>query len=412
MNTTSAQGVGGRAGEWPGDELTLTRLTGRGWQPVPFRQFVLKVNSRCNLSCTYCYVYHLADQSWRRQPVTMSREVVAATAGRIAAHAARHQLTRVEVILHGGEPLLAGAAFLDHVARQIRSAVAPDTAVELTVQTNGTLLTPAFLELCADVEMKIGVSVDGGPADNDRRRVRHDGGGSHASVEAGLRLLTSERFRPLLSGLLCVVDLHSDPVTVYENLLAWQPPAMDFLLPHGNWTSRPPGRDEDERLAPYGDWLGALFERWYSAPEDETDIRLFLEIIVLLLGGDSQVETVGLSPSSVLVIETDGTVEQVDALKSAYPGAAATGLTVLRDDFDEAFHHPGILARQIGAAALGADCAACPVHRVCGGGYYPHRYRAGSGFQNRSVYCPDLLALINRIHRRIQPDIDKVRRSK
>ncbi|WP_232295305.1 FxsB family cyclophane-forming radical SAM/SPASM peptide maturase [Parafrankia sp. EUN1f] len=378
---------------------------------MPFRQFVLKVNSRCNLSCTYCYVYHLADQSWRQQPVTMSRQVVAATATRIAAHAARHQLTQVEVILHGGEPLLAGAAFLDHVARKVRSEVGPDTAVELTVQTNGTLLTPDFLDLCVDLGMKVGVSVDGGSSDNDRRRVRHDGGGSHARIEAGLALLTSERFRPLLAGLLCVVDLDSDPITVYENLLAWRPPTMDFLLPHGNWTSRPPGREENETSTPYSDWLGALFERWYTAPEHETDIRLFLEIIVLLLGGESRLETIGLSPSSVLVVETDGTIEQVDALKSAYAGAAATGLTVLRNEFDDAFGHPGILARQIGAEALGAECLGCPVHRVCGGGYYPHRYRAGSGFQNRSVYCPDLFSLITQIQRRIQHDINGVRRS-
>ncbi|OAA24526.1 uncharacterized protein UG55_102948 [Frankia sp. EI5c] len=409
MNTAHTGGPGWHAGEWPGSELTRARLIGREWQPVPFRQFVLKVNSRCNLSCTYCYVYHLADQSWRRQPVTMSPEIVAATARGIARHAERHGLTRVEVILHGGEPLLAGAGFLGHVARQVRSAVDPGTAVEFTVQTNGTLLTPAFLDLCAEVGMKVGVSVDGGAADNDRRRVRHDGGGSHASVEAGLRLLTSEQFRPLLSGLLCVVDLAGDPRTIYENLLAWRPPSMDFLLPHGNWTSRPPGRDADERSTPYGDWLGALFERWYSAPEHETDIRLFLEILVLLLGGSSQVETIGLSPSAVLVIETDGAIEQVDALKSAYAGAAATGLTVLRDDFDEAFRHPGIRARQIGAAALGPECSACPVHRVCGGGYYPHRYRAGSGFKNRSVYCPDLFALITMIERRIRADVGGVR---
>ena len=30
---------------------------------APFRQYIVKLHSRCNLSCTYCYVYHHVDQS-------------------------------------------------------------------------------------------------------------------------------------------------------------------------------------------------------------------------------------------------------------------------------------------------------------------------------------------------------------
>ena len=53
---------------------------------------------------------------------------------------------------------------------------------------------------------------------------------------------------------------------------------MDLLLPHANWSCPPPG-------AGYADWLIAVFERWYSAPEQETRIRLFTELIQLVLGG-------------------------------------------------------------------------------------------------------------------------------
>src|SRR5262249_15228527 len=78
------------------------------WRPPPIRQFVLKVHSRCNLACDYCYVYRMADQTWRDQPLAMSRETLRLAADRIAEHAARHRLSRVGVVLHGGEPLLAG----------------------------------------------------------------------------------------------------------------------------------------------------------------------------------------------------------------------------------------------------------------------------------------------------------------
>ena len=37
--------------------------------------FLLKVASRCNLSCDYCYMYEHADQSWRNQPHMFSSEI-------------------------------------------------------------------------------------------------------------------------------------------------------------------------------------------------------------------------------------------------------------------------------------------------------------------------------------------------
>ena len=66
--------------------------------------------------------------------------------------------------------------------------------------------------------------------------------------------------------------------------------------------------------------------------------------------------------------------------------------------------HPGILARQQGLAGLCQTCQECPVVTSCGGGLYTHRYRAGSGFDNPSVYCADLLKLISHISRRPPAD--------
>ncbi len=402
--------VGARGSEWPYGFVPAEELYRSGWRPLPFRQIVLKVHSRCNLACTYCYVYEQADQGWRSQPIMMSGSIIAATAERVARHARRHGLDAVGIVLHGGEPLLAGADLIDDLVTTFRAAVTPNTRVDFTLQTNGVLLDERILELSLRHGIGLGVSIDGGAEHHNRRRLRRDGGSSLTGTHAGLERLTSQRFRAVFAGLLCVIDLDSDPVEVYESVLTWRPPGVDFLLPHGNWSARPPGRVADESATPYADWLIKLFERWYTAPEHETELRLFDEIIAVLLGGRSRVETVGLTPSTVIVVETDGSIEQVDALKSAYHGAASTGLHVERDDLDAALDHPGIVARQIGAAALGEECARCPIHTVCGGGYYPHRYRPGSGFRNRSVYCPDLVKLIVHIADRIHADLEPARR--
>jgi len=296
----------------------------------------------------------------------------------------------------------------------VRSEVGDRTrvAVAVSLQTNGVLLDSRYLRLFDELGVRVGVSLDGDEAAHDRNRRRANGQGSHRRVVEALGLLTSPPFRRVFGGLLCTIDLRNDPIRVYEALLEFGPPAIDFLLPHGNWTTPPPGRVPDDPATPYADWLIAIFDRWYDAPHDVPRVRMFDEIIHLLLGGASATEQVGLSPSAMVVVETDGAIEQSDLLKSAYHGAAATGLHVLHHSFDDALRLPAIAARQIGRAALAAPCRACPVSEVCGGGLYVHRYRAGSGFANPSVYCPDLFRLIAHIRSRVAADLAAVARNR
>jgi uncharacterized protein len=399
----------GRQREWPDDVLDVPALRAGGWRPVPFRQFLFKVHSRCNLSCTYCYVYEMADQSWRTRPMTMKSEVVTAAAQRVAEHVRQHEIDRVRVILHGGEPLMAGTEFFTRTARALRAEVPPECRLEIGVQTNGVLLDERFLDVLLDLDIRLGLSLDGDRAANDRHRRYANGQGSYDQVRMALHRLAQDRYAGLFTGLLCTIDLDNDPVATYEALLQFKPPSMDFLLPHGNWSTPPPGRLEDQDSAPYADWLIEIFDRWYSAPRRETGIRFFEEIINLVLGGRSHVESIGLTPVNLIVVEADGTLEQVDSLKAAFDGAPATGLNVFDHSFDAALDHPAVAARQLGRDGLCETCLRCPVGDICGGGLYSHRYRAGTGFLNPSVYCRDLLRLITYIQGRLAADVKGLR---
>ncbi|MFF3116105.1 FxsB family cyclophane-forming radical SAM/SPASM peptide maturase [Kitasatospora sp. NPDC057904] len=378
---------------------------------VAFRQFLLKIHSRCNLACDYCYVYEAADQSWRDRPRRMELPVVRRTARRIAEHAAEHGLDEVVVVLHGGEPLLVGPRHLDDLLGELAGA---GPRVRFSLQTNGLRLLdePALLDVLHRYRVGVGVSLDGTRADHDRHRLLPSGAGSWERTAEAVRLLGSPEHRSLFAGLLCVVDLAADPVATYEALLEFAPPRLDLLLPHATWQSQPAGvrrvlpsaPPAGGEAAPYGEWLIAAFDRWFDAPRRETGVRLFEELAVLLLGGRAASEAVGLAPVDLVVIEADGTIEQADSLKAAYDGAAATGLDVWRHGFADAAAHPAFLARQRGVDGLGPVCVGCPLVRVCGGGLYAHRY-AGDGFGHPSVYCADLDRLIRHVVGRLRVEV-------
>ena len=378
------------AAPWPYAGLTTERPA------RPVHQVVLKVHQRCNLACDYCYVYELADQSWRDRPATMPPDVWQATLGELTRHVERHALTSLEVVLHGGEPLLLGAARLDTLAAELRAAVPAGCDLEIGLQTNGVLLDEAKAEVFRRHRIRVGVSVDGLPADHDRHRLTAGGRGTSAAVARALELLGRPANREIFAGLLCTVSPGTDPVATLAYLSSFRPPMIDLLLPHANWATPPEG--------PFADWLIAAFDSWYDTVSPPR-VRLFDDLLALLLGGAGRSEQLGLSPVALAVIETDGTIELVDSLKSAYPGATATGLDIRHDRLDDLLTNPGYLARQIGVEALSDECRRCPLQQVCGGGHYVHRYRTGQGFRNPSVYCADLQRLITHAHGRVTADL-------
>jgi uncharacterized protein len=361
---------------------------------VPLSQFVLKVHSRCDLACDHCYVYEAADQSWRGRPMVISPEVAVQTAQRIAEHARSHGLRTVQVVLHGGEPLLAGRSRLEQVITALRAATDGVCHLDLRIHTNGVQLNEALCELFARHGVKVGISLDGDRAANDRHRRYADGRSSYDKVIAAVGLLRSPAFRHLYAGLLCTIDIANDPVAVYDALAELGPPRIDFLLPHATW-DQPPARNTPPGTD-YADWLIAIYDRW-AAQGRPVPIRTFDSVLSTLAGGPSFTEALGLEPADLAVIETDGGYEQVDSLKAAFDGAPATGTNVFDHDLDTVAQHPGIRARQQGIAGLCEQCQRCPVVTSCGGGLYTHRYRTSNGFDNTSVYCADLLKLVTHI---------------
>ncbi|ANB09198.1 hypothetical protein SAM40697_5242 [Streptomyces ambofaciens] len=374
-----------------------------------FTQFVVKLHSRCNFGCPDCYVYEHRDRGWADEPRVMSPAVMGRLSARIAEHVRRHTPERVQVVLHGGEPLLAGRAAVERFAVRLRADCRDlGTAIDLLVQTNASLLDRDFLDVFLRHDITVGVSLDGTPASHDRQRPDRAGRGTYDEVARGLALLRLPRYRRLYGGLLCVVDAVADPVETYEALLAHEPPRLDLLLPHATWQFPPP-RPHGTAAAPYGSWLAAVFDRWFDAPRRETSVRLFDSLLDLHLGGTSSSEVWGPYGADVVVIQPSGLIEYNDILKTVSAEAARSVLHIAAHDFDRAAADPGFAAERAGPDGLCGQCRSCPVVRVCGGGLRAHRHHPANGFDNPSCYCADLRFLIDHVRARVTDGVTALR---
>ncbi|WP_332838747.1 FxsB family cyclophane-forming radical SAM/SPASM peptide maturase [Nocardia bovistercoris] len=371
---------------------------------TPFRSFICKIASRCNLDCDYCYVYNHADQSWRNQPQRMSLRTAAQLGRRMNEHALAHGLREVDFVMHGGEPLLMGVDYLRRLCDVVIENT-PDVTVRWNGQTNGTLYTDEVFEFCREYDLVFGLSIDGFGSANDRHRLDHAGRSSHRAAERALELLSSDEGRALWGGILAVIDLDNDPLELYDYFAAYQPSSIDFLFPLAHHDLRPPGKRDTLTTTPYADWLLRVFDRWYHQRPQRIRIRRFRDIIALYLGAINSSEEWGLQPVDFIVVETNGEIQAVDTLKITYHGACQLGLDIFANSFDDALASPKVAARQESWRQLGATCRKCPVVGVCGGGYFPQRYSRANGFGNTSVYCADLAKLITEITAAVAADL-------
>jgi uncharacterized protein len=365
---------------------------------APLDWIVLKIAQRCNLNCTYCYVYNRGDDSWKQRPPIISDEVVAALGRRIAEQCEKYSLHRFVVEFHGGEPLLVGKKRMQSLIDALR-ATCPSVHLRMILQTNGVLLDEEWLALFERNQIGFGISLDGPPELADRHRVFLNGEGSTRRVLENIERLrrAGPKFDQLLGGVLCVVD----PSVNGGDLVRWFVkngfPMFEFLLPDGNYANPPPGWTG---VAPYRRFLLEAFDAWYAMGDEAPQIRLFETMLLAFMGVKPQLDALGGDLRKLCVVESDGSIGVSDVMRFCQGQYSVDELNVFNNSFDERTDTYGIEELQ----QPGAECQACPHLKSCGGGYLPHRYD-GRSFANPSIYCEALYALGERMAAAIRADV-------
>ena len=364
---------------------------------APALHFVLKVASRCNLNCSYCYVYNKGDSSWRDRPAFMADEIFDAAMRRIRDHCARSGQHSVRVTFHGGEPCLAGPERFAQWCAVAKDAIEGVCRLDLSVQTNATLIDKTWVDVLRQFGVSVGVSVDGPAEINDSLRVDHAGRGSYAATRRGLELL---RDGGIDVQILCVLRPGADSVRIHQHLAGLGVRKINYLLP--DHTHETIGVvHELFGPTPCADYLLPIMEQWYK-PGAELRIEMFWNMARVILGGDTQIDVFGGGAYRYAFVETNGDIEGLDVLKIANDGLSTTGLHVLRDDF-MAIADRSPLHRMVmfDGLELPTECGGCPEQLTCSGGYLPHRFSSKRGLDNPTVWCADMLRLFARMRERL-----------
>jgi uncharacterized protein len=367
--------------------------------------FIIKVAGACNLNCSYCYVYNKGDSTYLSRPRVMDRRVATSSLQKIYGYAERKGLSRLALVLHGGEPLLVGKAWFSWFIEQARSIAPRDLEVEISLQTNGTLVDTEWLEFFSSEGIHLGVSMDGPPEVHDRYRVNFAGKGSYRLVRRSIDLLRKLGTKAPRWGVLVVSNPEFSGLDLYRHLLEIGVQWMDFLWPdfhHDSPPPWPPGK--------LGDFYIEIFDAWWDDRNPAIRIRWFETVMQMLLGGTSNLDAIGQHPLTEVVIETDGSIEPLDVLRTCGNGMTQLNLNVLENQIEDLYETELFKACIRNQELLSGYCLRCPVLTACGGGYMPHRWGRGQGFSNPSIHCVDLYHVITHIHRRMEEDISKAAR--
>lgn len=366
--------------------------------------FFLRVAARCNLDCDYCYVFKHRDMSWKARPHIMSTDIVLQFARHLRAYADKYSLKKVNIIFHGGEPLICGEEKILDFVNLIDTTLGENIQTNYSLQTNGTLITESFLYACEKKNIGISLSIDGHKHIHDTHRKYKNGQGSHKDVVKGISLL--KQYPKIFEGIIGVIDPNFDPEDIFQFFDELEIENVDLLLPDSTYIDLPKDREQNPNI--YKQWLIRAFDTWFFKHQS-IHMRTFEHILFSIMGQNSKgaLDAFGLGQLDYLTIETDGSYHTSDILKVAYENASSIGFGVNEENIDVALSNKKVIQYNnlLKPDALPEKCKVCLYGNICGGGALPHRYDEKTGFNNPSIYCEEIYALIHHAVRTVQKAI-------
>jgi uncharacterized protein len=352
-------------------------------------EVVIKITERCNINCSYCYMFNRGNDDYLAHPSYMPAEVVDDIVVFLLDGIKSLSIRNVGIVFHGGEPLMLKKWRFIEICEKLMQALSTHAKINLSIQTNAMLIDDEWIDIFEKYKISVGVSLDGPEAYHDLARVDHQNKGTHAATIKGVQLLQTayhaKRIRAL--GAICVINPSFYARVIYRHFvddLGLQ--LLSFNLPMETLdTISANGGHEITHF------LAELFEEWIKDDNPRVKIRIF-DNMFRFFAGDRFYQNIlpNFATQHILVvIASNGDISENDDFKLI--GFGQNAGNVRNTSMIEFANSP--LRQYIGDIyqRLAPVCQTCDWQNYCLAGV-PHglitsRYSKERGFNNPSAYC-------------------------
>jgi uncharacterized protein len=341
---------------------------------------ILKVTEGCNSNCYYCDVVIKHGRGG-----SMPLDVLARAFERTNEYLEAHPEDHVELLWHGGEPLLLGPDYY-RLAWELLQETCSHTQSRIrhSIQTNLTCFTEEFVESFRRLGiMAVGTSYDPEPHMRGPGRERD----SDAYNRLFLRAVAILERHGIGWGMIYVVTKRSleRPSDVFHFLTN--------LRLRGGLNFNPvliyDEARKDVAITPeeYVEFLGAIFPLWWAHRSRFPDVEPFKSLVTNIIEGGT---SLGCGESGSCTFHHINIAPSGDASqcgRSADWGLLQYGN--IRDrSFDEILHDPQRQRlRERVTLLAGRDCAGCRLWELCHGGCPLDAWSAHKDFMHKSEWC-------------------------
>ena len=313
----------------------------------------LIISSHCNLACTYCFI--------NNNPIStnieefMSKETVEIAISKFISETERNGTSEnAQIIIYGGEPFT-NPETLVHAISCIRNL---NKTVEVSIVSNGTLLTEELIHVLINNNVGLGISIDGPKFINDKNRLFRAGSDSvYDSLNESISLL-----KKLNANFGLSVTITKDVLNHKDDIINW---LLDLDVKNVFWNLYHYSEPDNEWEKYYEEMANFIFETYDILDRNGFSNDKLSELITLFTNKDFRRQGCAAIGFNQLTIQPNGDVCvcQGDSRSSKY---------VIGNIIEEEI--PAILEKtddtvwEKAYTVLHDECKHCHSLFICGGG--------------------------------------------
>ncbi|MBD1226016.1 cyclophane-forming radical SAM/SPASM peptide maturase XyeB [Xenorhabdus griffiniae] len=361
-------------------------------------EVILKISERCNLNCSYCYVFNMGSDIALNSAPVISHNTIIGLKGFLERVAEDVNPDVIQIDLHGGEPLMLKKERLIYLCETLNSGDYKGAELRFALQTNATLINNEWIAIFEKFNISVNISIDGPKHINDKYRIDHKGRSSYEATLNGYKALcTAAKERNILNypSILSVIDPEASGKELFDHFYHdMQCKRFDFLLPDSNY-------ENTTNTEGVKRFLIDVCDAWFEQSDPNCDVRI-LSSYFTRLAGSSKYIVLGVTPPTegfealAITVTSTGDIYIDDTLRSTVSEiftpigniADATYAQIVNSQPMREFHKI--------ESSLPVDCQGCIWQKICAGGKPVNRYSRDNAFNNKTIYCDTMAALLGR----------------